>query len=41
MIEVFDALKRAVDDGQITVDRIDGSVRRILNLKEVNGIINR
>lgn len=41
MIEVFDALKQAVDNGQITAGEIERSVKRILNLKEIYGIIDR
>lgn len=35
---VRDALLKAVDQGQISIDRIDGSVKRILILKSENGL---
>ena len=36
-IEAFDAVVKAVEDGVITEDRIDQSVRRILKLKIAKG----
>ena len=35
----FDCLKKAVEDGEISIDRIKASVRRILNMKLKAGLI--
>jgi beta-N-acetylhexosaminidase len=37
--EVLDALRRAVDDGRLSTERINTSVRRILRLKQQYGLL--
>jgi beta-N-acetylhexosaminidase len=37
LVEAFDAVVKAVEDGRLTEQRIDESVRRVLKLKKQMG----
>ncbi|MDR2437561.1 MAG: hypothetical protein LBD17_05820 [Endomicrobium sp.] len=38
---IFDAIERAIDNGEISKSRIDESVKRIFKLKEKRGILRK